>query len=71
MLSGMLQHLVKAPGDLAQVLNATVAVIEAADVKSWDSYGIVVNGVYSDGSPNTKYAKADGRTCRGITGNWM
>lgn len=60
LLSGMLQHLVKTPGDLAQVLNATVAVIEAADVKSWDSYGIVVNGVYSDGSPNTKYAKAVG-----------
>lgn len=60
MLSGMLQHLITAPGDLAQVLNATVAVIEAADVKAWDDYGIVINGVYSDGSPNTKYAKAVG-----------
>ena len=60
LLGGMLQHLIKAPGDLAQVLNATVAVIEAADVKAWDDYGIVINGVYSDGSPTTKYAKAVG-----------
>lgn len=60
LLGGMLQHLITAPGDLAQVLNATVAVIEAADVKAWDDYGIVINGVYSDGSPNTKYAKAVG-----------
>ena len=60
LLSGMLQYLIKAPGNLAQVLNATVAVIEAADVKAWDDYGIVINGVYSDGSPTTKYAKAVG-----------
>lgn len=60
LLGGMLQHLITAPGDLAQVLNATVAVIEAADVKAWDDYGVVINGVYSDGSPTTKYAKAVG-----------
>lgn len=60
LLDGLLQNLIKTPRDLVQILNATMSTIEAADVKAWDDYGITVNGVYSDGTANTKYAKAVG-----------
>ncbi len=60
LLDGLLQNLIKEPKDLVQLLNATMSTIEAADVKAWDDYGITINGVYSDGTANTKYAKSAG-----------
>lgn len=59
LLGGLLQHLISTPGNLAEVLNATMSTIEAADVRPWDDYGIVVDGVYSEGA-TTKYANAVG-----------
>lgn len=60
LLGGLLQGLIGSPGDLLSVLNATLSTVYAADVKAWDSYGITINGAYTDGSENTKYAKAAG-----------
>lgn len=68
LLGGLLQGLISAPGDLLEVMNATVSTVRAADVKAWDDYGIVVNGVYFDGGPNTSYAKAAGGFAGEING---
>lgn len=68
LLGGLLQGLIGTPGDLLEVLNATVSTVRAADVKAWDDYGIVVNGVYFDGGPNTSYAKAAGGFAGEING---
>lgn len=68
LLGGLLQGLIVAPGNLLEVLNATVSTVRAADVKAWDDYGIVVNGVYFDGGPNTSYAKAAGGFAGEING---
>lgn len=68
LLGGLLQRLIGTPGDLLEVLNTTVSTVRAADVKAWDDYGIVVNGVYFDGGPNTSYAKAAGGFAGEING---
>ena len=68
LLGGLLQGLIDTPGNLLEVLNATVSTVRAADVKAWDDYGIVVNGVYFDGGPNTSYAKAAGGFAGEING---
>ena len=60
LMGGLLQKLIGTPGDLLSLLNATLSTVTASDVKAWDDWGILVNGVYSDGSANTKYAKAAG-----------
>ena len=59
-LSKLLKKLLDTPADLIKVLNATVATIRYADVESWDDWGIIINGAYSNGEANTSYAKAAG-----------
>ena len=68
LLNGLLQGLIGTPGDLLSLLNATISTVRAADVKAWDAYGIIINGVYSDGSANTAYAKAAGGFAGEING---
>lgn len=59
-LSKLLKKLLNTPADLIKVLNATIATICYADVESWDNWGIIINGAYSNGEANTSYAKAAG-----------
>ena len=61
-LSKLLNKLLSTPSDLIQVLNATVATIRYADVKSVDDWGIVINGFI-----NT-YAKAAGGFAGSLVG---
>lgn len=68
LLGGLLQKLIGTPGDLLSLLNATLSTVRAADVNAWDNWGIVVNGSYTDGSFNTKYAKAAGGYAGEING---
>ena len=65
LLSQLLNKLLDKPADLIKVLNATIATICYADVESWDNWGIIINGAYSNGEANTFYAKAAG----GFAGN--
>lgn len=60
LLSQLLNKLLSTPSDLIQVLNATVATINYADVESWDDWGFIVNGAYTTGKNNTSYAKTAG-----------
>lgn len=60
LLSQLLNKLLSTPSDLIKVLNATVATIRYADVESWDSWGLIVNGAYTTGNKNTSYAKTAG-----------
>ena len=60
LLSQLLNKLLSKPADLIKVLNATIATICYADVESWDNWGIIINGAYSNGEANTSYAKAAG-----------
>ena len=60
LLGGLLQNLIKAPGDLLSLLNTTISTVRGADVSAWDNWGIIVNGAYTDGTGNTAYAKAAG-----------
>ncbi len=60
LLSQLLNKLLSKPADLIKVLNATIATIRYADVESWDNWGIIINGAYSNGEANTSYAKAAG-----------
>lgn len=68
LLGGLLQKLITTPGDLLSLLNATLSTVHAADVKAWDDWGVIVNGVYSDGAVLTKYAKAAGGFAGEING---
>lgn len=69
LLNGILKYLLKTPTDLVQVLSATVSTIRYADVKSWDDWGITVNGIYLDkAKTNTSYAKAAGGFAGSISG---
>ena len=68
LLGGLLQSLIKTPGDLAQLLDATLSTVHAADVSAWDDWGIIVNGAYTDGTGNTAYAKAAGGFAGEING---
>lgn len=67
-LSKLLKELLDTPADLIKVLNATVATIRYADVESWDSWGIIINGAYSNGEANTSYAKAAGGFAGSLVG---
>lgn len=60
LLGGLLQKIIGTPGDLLSVLNATYSTVKACDVKSWDDYGIVINGLYSNGKANTNFANTAG-----------
>lgn len=68
LLGGLLQNLIKVPGDLLKLLDATISTVQAADVKAWDEWGIIVNGAYTDGTGNTAYAKAAGGFAGEING---
>lgn len=68
LLGGLLQNLIKVPGDLLKLLDATISTVQAADVKAWDEWGIIVNGAYIDGTGNTAYAKAAGGFAGEING---
>ena len=60
LLGGLLQNLIKTPGDLLSLLNTTISTVRGADVSAWDDWGIIVNGAYTDGTNSTAYAKAAG-----------
>ena len=60
--------LLEKPTDLINVLNATVATIQYADVESWNPWGIIINGAQSTGEANTSYAKAAGGFAGSISG---
>ena len=68
LLGGLLQSLIKTPGDLLSLLNTTISTVRGADVSAWDDWGIVINGAYTDGSNNTAYAKAAGGFAGEING---
>ncbi len=68
LLGGLLQKLIGTPGDLLSLLNATLSTVRGADASAWDPWGIVVNGSYTDGSSNTKYAKTAGGFAGEING---
>lgn len=69
LLNDILKYMIgNAPGDLAQVLNATVSTIDDAHVNAWDDWGIIVNGAYDDGSGTSGYAQAAGGFAGSITG---
>lgn len=68
LLGGLLQSLIKTPGDLLSLLNTTVSTVRGADVDAWDKWGIIVNGAYANGSGNTAYAKAAGGFAGEING---
>ena len=67
-LSKLLKKLLDTPADLIKVLNATIATIRYADVESWDNWGIIINGAYSNGEANTSYAKAAGGFAGSLVG---
>ena len=68
LLGGLLQNLIKAPGDLLSLLNATVSTVRGADVSAWDDWGIIINGAYTNNTRNTAYAKAAGGFAGEING---
>lgn len=68
LLGGLLQSLIKTPGDLLSLLNTTVSTVRGADVKAWDDWGIIINGAYTNGTGNTAYAKAAGGFAGEING---
>ena len=68
LLGGLLQNLIKTPGDLLSLLKATIATVHGADVSAWDDWGIVINGAYTDDTGNTAYAKAAGGFAGEING---
>ena len=67
LLGGLLQNLIKTPGDLLSLLNTTISTVRGADVSAWDNWGIVINGAYTNNS-NTAYAKAAGGFAGEING---
>ena len=67
LLGGLLQNLIKTPGDLLSLLNTTISTVRDADVSAWDNWGIVINGAYTNNS-NTAYAKAAGGFAGEING---
>ena len=64
LLGGLLQNLIKVPGDLLTLLDATISTVQAADVKAWDEWGIIVNGAYTDGYRKYSLCKGSRRLCR-------
>ena len=68
LLGGLLQSLIKTPGDLLSLLNTTVSTVQGADVSAWDDWGIIINGAYTNGTGNTAYAKAAGGFAGEING---
>lgn len=68
LLNQIISHLIASPNDLAKVLSATVATIRYAEASSWDKWGIIVNGAYTDASSNTAYATAAGGFAGSLSG---
>lgn len=76
LLGGLLNGLVKAPKDLIRLMNATVSTVRAVDVRSWDEWGIVINGAYLEPQANLltkasgdiKYAETAGGFAGEING---
>ena len=68
LLSKLVNSLINTPTDLIKVLDATVTTIRYADVSSWDDWGIIVNGAYTNGSNNTAYATAAGGFAGSLSG---
>ena len=68
LLGGLLQSLIKTPGDLLSLLNTTISTVRGADVSAWDDWGIIINGAYTNGTGNTAYAKAAGGFAGEING---
>ena len=68
LLGGLLQNLIKTPGDLLSLLNTTISTVRSADVKAWEDWGIVINGAYTGSTKNTAYAKAAGGFAGEING---
>ena len=68
LLGGLLQSLIKTPGDLLSLLNTTVLTVQGADVSAWDDWAIIINGAYTNGTGNTAYAKAAGGFAGEING---
>ena len=68
LLGGLLQSLIKTPGDLLSLLNTTVSTVQGADVSAWDDWGMIINGAYTNGTGNTAYAKAAGGFAGEING---
>lgn len=70
LLNQLLTLLLRNPGDLVSVLNATISTIDGASVKAVDPWGFTVNGAYSgSGSEGqTMYALAAGGFAGSISG---
>ncbi len=68
LLGGLLQNLIKTPGDLLSLLNTTISTVRSADVRAWNDWGIVINGAYTGSTKNTAYAKAAGGFAGEING---
>lgn len=68
LLGGLLQSLIKTPGDLLSLLNTTVSTVRGAGVSAWDDWGIIINGAYTNDTGNTAYAKAAGGFAGEING---
>lgn len=68
LLGGLLQSLIKTPGDLLSLLNTTISTVRCAEVSAWDDWGILINGAYLNDTGNTAYAKAAGGFAGEING---
>ena len=68
LLGGLLQSLIKTPGDLLSLLNTTISTVRGADVSAWDDWGIIINGAYTNDTGNTAYAKTAGGFAGEING---
>ena len=66
-LDGLLNSVIGTSGDLASVLNTTLATVRCVEVTTDNNKGIVVQGAYADGE-NTSYAKSAGGFAGSISG---
>lgn len=66
-LDGLLNSVIGTSGDLASVLNTTLATVRGVEVTTDNNKGIVVQGAYADGE-NTAYAKSAGGFAGSISG---
>lgn len=66
-LDRLLNSVIGTSGDLASVLNTTLATVRGVEVTTDDNKGIVVQGAYADGE-NTAYAKSAGGFAGSISG---
>lgn len=66
-LDGLLNSVIGTSGDLASVLNTTLATVRGVEITTDNNKGIVVQGAYVDGE-NTAYAKSAGGFAGSISG---